>query len=410
MWYPSSWSDLEALIGQEESATLDFKVAPTSNEETAKDIAAMSLNGGVIVYGIEENKETRLAEKIVPFGLKGIEEKVRQVAGSRISPAPDFDVITVPEQEAATDGALVVVVPASPLAPHQASGRYPCRRGTTTDYLAEPDVERLYRQRRELVEPPSFASLLEEDFMRAPGGSTEDYGAEDTSFKAGVGYIDLVVRPASRSAIHPGGAWQGRHLDDAVRAAVQRQSNRYANVSLIHTFDSLSDWRPFGAIGWTAGYIGEPNVLHPEARFAATLAYPARLSFEAALGLVVGSDGGDELYRTAREWSVAGELMAMLAIAGEYFSNFDGAGLLFVGVWLRGFQDTKSERSTRHSRRGAPFAHLPSASEGVRAEARAGALDLRDHPERTARVLIERWLPSFYQAAADLFDWLLPTP
>lgn len=50
MWHPRTWSDIEALKGQaEESSTLDFKKDLGSSSEIAKDLAAMALNGGVLV-------------------------------------------------------------------------------------------------------------------------------------------------------------------------------------------------------------------------------------------------------------------------------------------------------------------------------------------------------------------------
>jgi hypothetical protein len=64
MWVPRRWEAIDALIGTaQESGTLDFKrglppATQPANEEVAKDIAAMSVAGGVIVYGIAEDPQT----------------------------------------------------------------------------------------------------------------------------------------------------------------------------------------------------------------------------------------------------------------------------------------------------------------------------------------------------------------
>ena len=51
MWRPKTWLELKALEGHaEESRTLDFKREPGSNAEMAKDIAALTVNGGVLIY------------------------------------------------------------------------------------------------------------------------------------------------------------------------------------------------------------------------------------------------------------------------------------------------------------------------------------------------------------------------
>lgn len=164
MWHPSTWNEVEALKGHaEESSTLDFKRQIGSNPEIAKDLAAMALNGGVLVYGVEEDKDTGVAAEIKPVPLKQVEERIRQIAGSGVSPPVDLDVHLIREQPGDLAGVVVVVVPASPLAPHQANHRYPFRRGTTTGYLEERDVERLYQQRAKLIAPREPGLLLERE-------------------------------------------------------------------------------------------------------------------------------------------------------------------------------------------------------------------------------------------------------
>jgi hypothetical protein len=56
--------------------------ARKNNEETAKDIAAMTVNEGVLLYGVNENRRTRVATDIATVSLAGVEEKLRLVAGA----------------------------------------------------------------------------------------------------------------------------------------------------------------------------------------------------------------------------------------------------------------------------------------------------------------------------------------
>jgi hypothetical protein len=55
------------------------------------------------------------------------------------------------------------------------------------------------------------------------------------------------------------------------------------------------------------------------------------------------------------------------------------------------------------------FDALPGVPE-VTGTARVNALDLRDEPEKTARLLIERWLPQFYrdEHVRDPFEVAVP--
>lgn len=112
MWYPSTWNEVEALIGDaEETVTLDFKRELTSNSETAKDIGAMTVSGGIIVYGIDEEKNAGAASAITSFPLSGVEEKLRHVAGSLIAPTPHFDVYSIANPDDDRVGVVVVAVP-----------------------------------------------------------------------------------------------------------------------------------------------------------------------------------------------------------------------------------------------------------------------------------------------------------
>lgn len=162
----------------------------------------MTVNGGVIVLGLAEDK-TAVAREITSVALKGTEERIRQVAGSRISPAPEFELVTIPGGADGSVGVIVVVVPASPRAPHQANGKYPCRRGTVTEALEERDVERLYEQRRTLSSSLDQLRQQSHERILAPfAGSPED----------GVGYTDLLVHPVPLESSQPA-AWQGRQLE-----------------------------------------------------------------------------------------------------------------------------------------------------------------------------------------------------
>jgi hypothetical protein len=405
MWHPKDWPDVESLIGRvEESAGLDFKRELGANRDTAKDIAAMTVSGGVIVIGIDEDKETGLASAVTPVPLSGIEERLRQIAGTGIAPVPDFDVHCVPNPDEPTMGVVAVAVESSALAPHQWEKRYPYRPGKLTEYLDERAVDRLYQVRRELSGPPDTAGdLIERDFASDLGSAGHEGGR-----------TLLVVRPAAREVRHPAGVWQREALKSAVYRAAQRLGTHMANPSLVRTPNAISDWRPWEAKGWYASLARrqDPPRAHflPDLVMAATLTYPACLSFEAFWGLISPESGGLPEFKSAREVDVVRELVAMLSVAGEYLAGVEGGGQLLAALDLHGFGQAKCQFFTEM--RPAEAEALPDAPPHVVGATRTSAAELRDSPSLVARELIDRWLPAFFrdpQGERDLFDVVAPS-
>ncbi len=69
MWIPKSEQDIEQAIAAGtliETLTFDAKALPGKSKDIAKDIAAMTVDGGVILYGVAEDENKRLT-KLAPF-------------------------------------------------------------------------------------------------------------------------------------------------------------------------------------------------------------------------------------------------------------------------------------------------------------------------------------------------------
>lgn len=82
-WIPKTEADLQAAIDGgllDETHYLDLKEAPSSkgdNKELARDLASFAVDGGTLLVGIKEDKETRTFE-LAPQPLNGLPEKVEQ--------------------------------------------------------------------------------------------------------------------------------------------------------------------------------------------------------------------------------------------------------------------------------------------------------------------------------------------
>ncbi len=128
-WIPKTEADLQAAIDDglfEESHHLDLKKAPSSkgdNRELARDLVSFAVDGGTLIIGVQENKDSQTFE-LAPQPLNGLPEKIESVA--RSIPDPPLSVITDILKSRAGEGTgyVIVHIPASPVAPHMVDNKY----------------------------------------------------------------------------------------------------------------------------------------------------------------------------------------------------------------------------------------------------------------------------------------------
>jgi hypothetical protein len=173
---PLTWSPIHTALGEApvelsiemikecitqgivESDDLDWKEALPGREEPrlaefSKDVAAMAnTRGGVIVYGVEEERGKGAAKAIKSVDIsEGSQRRLRQLAWSRIEPiVSGIGCIPLSSQDG-SETVLVLSIPRSPDAPHFI-GRdkelgVPFRNGPETLWMRERDIERAYRDR-----------------------------------------------------------------------------------------------------------------------------------------------------------------------------------------------------------------------------------------------------------------------
>jgi hypothetical protein len=124
MFVPKNLEDLKRMVEQrlEETARLEFKrqlPEAGKNDDLAKDLAAMAnTEGGVIIYGIEQDDMGR-AKELRPFVIQGVGERITLVAQSCLDePLTLASVHSIASEERESLGFLVVEVPQSDRAPH----------------------------------------------------------------------------------------------------------------------------------------------------------------------------------------------------------------------------------------------------------------------------------------------------
>ncbi|MDQ5807816.1 MAG: ATP-binding protein [Actinomycetota bacterium] len=394
------------MIGHaEESAALDFKAQVTgNNRELAKDIAAMTVNGGVLVYGVEEDSTTGVAARITPVTLSGVEERIRQVAGSTIRPAPAIEVDYIRATDGDADGVVVVAIPPSRLVPHMVDGRYPRRDGTTTGRMDEPEVERAYRRRSEGLMVPASSTELFAGVEWLPGLPH----VRARSVYNGFGQVRVAAQPAVAEAAHPATPWLGEPLRDALDRTRTRAHQRLTPGGQPPLLAAFHPWRAAGVDGWVAGDAsGDEGTLASNDTAAAVVRYPAHIVMQTTFPTVVGGGGGAPPYLCAWEWRVAVEVWTMLTFIGEFLTEVDGGSLAVCGIELAGFAGAVSYEASR-ARQGLAVSHLPTAPAGVVDSAVVPALELREGSEALVQRFLDRWLVSFYDGAPLMETMLNP--
>ncbi len=184
MWIPRDATDIErAAIGGELEETPGFDAKaelpqPKKNASLASvDVAAMSTDGGSLLYGVAEDELER-PTILRPFDLVGAADRVSQIVSTSITEVPYIDVREYPCDADPSRGYLLVIVPASDRAPHQVTVgrdlRFYGRGAKGNRILSEGEVARLY-ERRERWQVDRDA-VLREVVSNAPVPAVEGQG------------------------------------------------------------------------------------------------------------------------------------------------------------------------------------------------------------------------------------------
>jgi hypothetical protein len=249
VWVPADEDELRSAVDRgdvAETASFDAKEAlppPGKNVDVAIDIAAMSTDGGVLLYGVGEDEHGQ-PTRLTPMPLAGAAERIDSVRLTGIAEPPDIVFHPIPSAEGDGLGYLAVIVPASPRAPHMVTvgkqARYYGRGATGNRMLLEADVARLYARRQRWDR--DAGAVLEAAIAAAPIPQHDDLvslhviiapltAAPDTLERAAAGeqarqWVSTVTKEADSSAI-----WPTRVHDFASFARVVRTPTGYELVA-----------------------------------------------------------------------------------------------------------------------------------------------------------------------------------
>lgn len=150
-WEPTTARDVEdaasrALLA--ESHHLDIKRELASgaghNKEAAKDMASFAVDGGMLLYGVDESTTP---PSVTPVVLAGLAERLEQIALTAVSEPLYIRTLVLPSGGDPSKGIVGVIVPPSGRAPHMVDGRYYGRGDKTKIVLSDAQVTAMHEQR-----------------------------------------------------------------------------------------------------------------------------------------------------------------------------------------------------------------------------------------------------------------------
>ncbi len=384
MWVPE---DLEALISAAEDGVLDERhdfdakrQLPTSNKELAKDIAAMTTDGGSLVYGLGEEADGR-PRVPSPIELKGAAERIDQVAQNSISGSPKVEFVHLRLPEDGSRGYLLVVIPASPEAPHQVTvdgdRRFYGRSDTGNRRLSEEEIARLYDRRA--AQRRDREALLRECIERSPFGEPPE-GER--------GFLQAFAAPVVGGEEMWEAAMEARESEQILmkelrEAAASASSARWGGSELA----GAVNWRRRGADVWSLTSITSHGGEEPEARHAVRadieMTGDAYLFYGAA---AEATDRNGHLIFTLFERGIALTLSQFLGLCGGLQAAAGFHGFVDVGMAVTGIEGSISAHSLGDFRlQNSPYGE-PSATRTLRCDSR----DLQHDPQGIARKLLAR--------------------
>ncbi|PXX60402.1 hypothetical protein DFR70_110244 [Nocardia tenerifensis] len=147
-WNPRTEDELRRAVADgllEETHTLDIKRelerGKSANKKLGCDIAAFSLDGGIIVIGVDEDTDPPC---MWPVELDGLAERIENIAATLVREPVHVRTTAIPAHGQPGKGYLLVHIAPSPRAPHMVDGRYYGRGDKTNIVLDYADVLRLH--------------------------------------------------------------------------------------------------------------------------------------------------------------------------------------------------------------------------------------------------------------------------
>jgi hypothetical protein len=380
MWVPRDAKEIEEVVSRgdlQETSSFDCKKelpASKRNKDLAIDVAAMSTEGGVLLYGVGEDNQERLTV-LAPFSLDGVEDRIAQVVATSISEVPYIEVKGHPCTEDSTMGFVSVLVPQSARAPHQVivndDKRFYGRAAKGNRRLGEAEVARLY-QRRLNWEQDAYVLLA--------GAVAESR----FSPHAELAFLHGFARPVATDR-H---IWERAEASAGGRRELQDELRSVANSAAVRNRLSsrlAANWRRQGADEYL--FSTQPDVDPSDSPDSAEQAIDMRINVDGRGHLFFGRAGAraNGGMIVILEPDIAGTVSSFFAVMGRLYGLCGYNGQVDIGVSVTNIDDgVSSEGSPSWS---ASFEREAYRAESYPRASRATASELLD-PRAVANALL----------------------
>jgi hypothetical protein len=383
VWRPENIETFEAAVRDgllEEKHDFDAKrELPSSGKELAKDVAAMTTDGGVLVYGVGED-ENGHPNQLCPMPLSGAAERIDQIVQTSISGNPRLEFIHLRLPQDSGRGYLVVLVPASPDAPHQVTvgddRRFYGRSPTGNRRLSEAEIARLYERRAS--QNVDRSALLQECIDQSPLGPPE---AGNEAF------LHAFVRPAvpdddlwMRASSAAGGQDM---LLQRMRQAVGAAGSGLSWGGI--TLKGAVNWMRRGADTWSLDTSDRWDANPPRSDAIARM--DVRMDGAASLFAGGAADRREELF-VAYERGIAITLTEFFAALGVLYREGGLYGFADAGMAITGLRGATSSFVTGPFVFERPVYQENSARRALRLDVQ----DLTNNPRGVTHSLTERFV------------------
>lgn len=375
MWIPKEEAQIVSVVEQgslRETANFDAKAEVSkSSTEIAKDIAAMTVSGGVLIYGIGEDKNDRLTV-LSPVTLAGQRERINSIAQTAISEPPTIYIHSIPTSDDPTRGYIVVEVPQSPRAPHMVTvkkkDRFYGRNSSGNCHLSESEIARLYARRQELEIDRDV--VLQQEIDR--------YSYEPGSDLA---YLYAFIRPVF---LQTNNLLERVHKGNDSDESVLWRLTDIARKQFVVTNYSPRLGNPHQWVPTVDGYRGDIGISNDSLHNFIRLEIDTNGSGHFFCGRAAEMEPIDGNERFLFFPSVAaGNITQFLYLFGNLYNQAEYNGQVDIGVALIGIKGCVPDTNYRRSLTATPYEHNE-----YRRTKRCSARDLLDNPQAVTSDLV----------------------
>lgn len=393
MWRPTDPATFEQAVGDgalDERHDFDAKRELPANKELAKDLAAMSTDGGCLVFGVGEDESGR-PRILNPIELGGAAQRIDQVAQQSISGELRIEFTHLWLDEEAGRGYLLVLIEPSLQAPHQVTvgndRRFYGRSDTGNRRLSEAEIARLYERRA--LRTTDREKLLATCIANSPVG--QPHPGEQ-------GFLQAFANPVPPDD----GIWDAAceksggesALLEELRAALLSVGGGWGGTDLT----SALDWTRRGADSWSLDRSlqrgGEDLLVNRLVRTDLAMDGRAYLFFGGAAEL---SHPNDEPVLWLHERGIAVNLAQFFSVLAAYYRAAGFHGPLDVGIAVTGIRGAFSAARER-DRYDPPSAY---GDEAAYRHERCHSRELIESPLVVSQRLLARLFRASYGADFD---------